>query len=347
MNKKRGLRKKEHIKYSMLLRKKMKNNLFDDIEVLHNCLSEVNFNNIDLTTNLQNMKLTSPIIINAMTGGMKEGEYINQELAKIAKKLNLAMAVGSQTIALKNPSSINSFRIVREINPNGIIFANLGSDATVKEAFEAIDIIEADALQIHLNTPQELIMKEGRRNFAGTLDNIIKIMQHISIPVIIKEVGFGIAKEEALILAEIGVNIVDISGAGGTNFIAIESLRNKLHDTNHFETWGIPTPISLIEVVKSVGNKIDIISSGGLTNGLDAAKSLALGAKATAFAGCFLCKLLEKGPSFLEKYILRIEKEIKYTMAFVGATNFKELRQRPIVIRGKTYDWLKYRGIDI
>ncbi len=347
MNEKRKARKKEHIKYSMLLRKKLKRNLFDDITILHNCLSEVNLNDIDLSTNLQSIKLTSPIIINAMTGGMKEGENINRELAKIAKQLGLAMAVGSQTIALENPNSIRSFKIAREINPDGIIFANLGADATVEEAVKAVDMIDADALQIHLNTPQELMMKEGRRNFAGILNNIIEIIRNIDVPIIVKEVGFGIAREEALTLAKNGVKIIDVGGTGGTNFIAIENLRRRSHGFDYFGNWGIPTPISLIEVVNNVGNGIDVISSGGLNNGLDAAKSLALGAKATAFAGCFLYVLLKEGPLFLEKYILQIEKEIKYVMAMAGATNFQELKQRPVIIQGKTYHWLKYRGISI
>ncbi|AEE91487.1 Isopentenyl-diphosphate delta-isomerase [Tepidanaerobacter acetatoxydans Re1] len=344
---KRKLRKKEHIKYSMLLEKNLKRNAFDDIKILHNCLSEININDIDLSTNLQSIKLTSPIIINAMTGGIKEGRTINRELAKIAKKLGLAMAVGSQTIALKNPNSIASFQITREINPDGIIFANLSADSTLKEANQAIEMINADALQIHLNVPQEVMMKEGRKNFTGIVDNIAEIVDNINIPVIVKEVGFGIAKEEAIILAKNGVKIIDIGGSGGTNFIAIENARSKSKAFRHLQDWGIPTPISLIEVIDAVGDKVDTISSGGLKNGLDAAKSLALGAKATAFAGYFLYILLKKGPSALEKYILQIEKEIKYVMAMVGTKNFEELQQRPVIIQGKTYHWAKYREINI
>jgi isopentenyl-diphosphate delta-isomerase len=347
MNEKRKQRKKEHIKYSMLLEKKLKRNVFDDITILHNCLSQVNLNDVDLSSNLYRIKLTSPIIINAMTGGMKEGENVNRELSKIAKKLGLAMAVGSQTIALDKPDSIRSFKIVREINPDGIIFANLGADATVEEAVKAVEMIDADALQIHLNVPQEVMMKEGRRNFTGAINNISEIIRSINVPIIVKEVGFGIAGEEALILAENGVKIIDIGGTGGTNFMAIENLRSKSQAFRHLQNWGIPTPISLIEAVKAVGDKTDLISSGGLKNGLDAAKSMALGAKATAFAGSFLYILLTEGPSSLEKHILQIEKEIRYIMAMAGARNIEELKQRPVIIQGKSFQWLKYRGIII
>jgi isopentenyl-diphosphate delta-isomerase len=347
MKESRKLRKKEHIKYSLLLEERLKRNEFEDITILHNCLSEVNLKEIDISTNLQDIKLASPIIINAMTGGMEEGEKINSQLSRIAKKLNIAMAVGSQKIALDNPKSARSFEIVRKLNPDGIIFANLGADATVEEANMAIEMIKADALQLHLNVPQEVIMKEGRRDFRGTVDNIAEIVRNVRVPVIVKEVGFGIAREEAVELLEKGVKIIDVGGTGGSNFIAIERLRRGSNPLKKFEDWGRPTPISLIEVLTTVGSKADVIASGGLKDGLDAAKSIALGAKAVAYAGSILHILYNKGPSGLEKHILQIEKEIKYVMAMTGASNLAELRKRPVIIKGKTYHWMKYRGISI
>ncbi len=347
MRENRILRKREHIKYSLSLEKKLKRDVFKDIILVHNCLSEVNLKEIDISTKLQGIKLISPIIINAMTGGMQEGEKINGQLAIIAKKLNLAMAVGSQKIALENKDSIRSFKIVRELNPDGIILANLGADASVEEAQKAIDMIKADALQLHLNVPQEIVMKEGRRNFKGTVDNIAEIIKNVNVPVIVKEVGFGMAGEEAITLVEKGVKIIDVGGKGGTDFIAIESLRRKSKAFKGFQEWGIPTPASLIEVVKAVGDNADVIASGGLKNGFDAAKSLALGAKAVAYAGYFLHILLNKGPSRLEKHILQIEKQIKYIMAMTGAKNISELQKRPVIIKGQTYHWLKNRGISI
>ena len=340
----RKKRKKEHIKYFLELEKHLNRNVFDDVIIIHNCLSEINPKEIDISTNLQNIKLRSPIIINAMTGGFYGAKIINKNLARIAKELDIAMAVGSQKIALDNPENIPSFSIVRKENPDGIIFANLSSEATVDDALKAIDMIEADAIQIHLNMPQEIIMSEGRTNFANTIDNIKELLHNINVPVIIKEVGFGVAAEDAQKLVDCGANIIDIGGAGGTNFICIENLRQTKSPYYNLEHWGIPTAASLVEVVKQVGDKADVISSGGLKTGLDVVKSLALGANATAFAGTFLYILMKKGPDVLKKHILKMEREIKYTMAMAGAKNIAEIRQRPLIVEGRTYNWLKQRG---
>ena len=186
MGSKRKNRKKDHINHSLLLEENLTRAVFDDITIVHNCLSEINVNEIDISTSLSDISLKTPIIINAMTGGMLEGEKINKELAKIAKKHDLAMAVGSQRIALNDSESVSSFKIVRETFPDGIIFANLGSDVTVEESQKAVDMIEADAIQIHLNVPQEVVMNEGRKNFKGTLANIKDIINYLSVPVIVK-----------------------------------------------------------------------------------------------------------------------------------------------------------------
>ncbi|MCG0276078.1 MAG: type 2 isopentenyl-diphosphate Delta-isomerase [Thermosediminibacteraceae bacterium] len=340
-------RKKEHIRYSLMLEKKLKRNVFSDITLLHNCLSEVNLDEIDISTQLKSLKLDKPIIINAITGGFSFARTINRELAKVARELSLAMAVGSQRIALKDKSAQESFKVVREENPEGLIFANIGADASLEEVLQVIEMIDADAVQIHLNTPQEIVMAEGRKNFAGTIENIRRIVSGVKVPVIVKEVGFGMAKEEARILADCGVEIVDVGGAGGTDFIAIENLRNRKNAVTNLEGWGIPTPISLIEVISEVGDSVDIIASGGLKTGLDVAKSLALGAKAAGLAGSVLYKLIKGGPAALRKYLIQVERELRYSMAMVGAKNLSELRKRPLIIQGRTYNWIKFRGIKI
>lgn len=344
----RKYRKKQHIKYSIQLEKYLKRESFKDVQIVHNCLSEVDINEVDLSTNLGKLQLKTPIIINAITGGFNGGEIINRELAKVARDFNLAMAVGSQKIAIDSKESEKSFKVVRKVNPEGIIFANVGADISVKDALLAIQMLDADALQVHLNVPQELIMAEGRKNFKGTLNNIKNIVDNVNVPVIIKEVGFGIAKEEAQVLIDNGVKIIDISGAGGTNFIAIENMRNsKVNRLTNLEKWGIPTAVSLVEVVKQVKGKADVIASGGLSSGLDAAKALAIGAKGTAFAGVFLYILIKNGPMALRRYIKNVIKELKYCMVMSGAKNLGELRQRPTVIGGKTCKWLKNRGIQL
>ncbi|KXG75311.1 Isopentenyl-diphosphate delta-isomerase [Fervidicola ferrireducens] len=344
--KKRARRKREHIRYSLMLERRLKRDIFSDITLLHNCLSEVNLDEIDISTQLQGLKLKKPIIINAITGGFPLAFTINRQMAKIARELDLAMAVGSQRIALRDKSAQKSFKVVREENPEGIIFANIGADASTEEVLEVVDMIKADAVQIHLNIPQEIVMAEGRKKFEGTIEKISKIASEVKVPVIVKEVGFGIAKEEAKILADCGIKIIDIGGAGGTDFIAIENMRNKKNAVPVLEGWGIPTPISLIEVLSEVGDRVDVIASGGLKTGLDVAKSLALGAKAAGFAGFVLYKLMKGGPSALRKYLERVERELIYSMAMVGARNISDLRKRPLIIEGRTYNWLKFRGIN-
>lgn len=343
----RKKRKKQHIKYSIHLEKVMKRSVFDDVTLIHNCLTQVNMDEIDISTDIQGIKLKMPIIINAMTGGFHQAKIINRELAKIAHNLGLAMAVGSQKIALDDSSAVSSFKVVRQENPEGIIFANIGSDSSVKDAQTVVKMIKADALQIHLNAPQELIMPEGRRNFKGTLENIKNIVENIEVPVIVKEVGFGIAKEEAELLVENGVKVIDVGGRGGTNFVAIENMRRHSSALKNLENWGIPTPVSLIEVFRQVGDRADVICSGGLKNGVDIAKAIALGAKAAAFAGLFLYILLKKGPAALNRYILRVKKELMLCMALTGAKNLNELRNRPVIIEGKTYNWMKNRVFSI
>jgi isopentenyl-diphosphate delta-isomerase len=255
------------------------------------------------------------------------------------------MAVGSQKIAIAYKAAEKSFSIVRKINPEGIIFANIGADATIADAQKTVEMVQANALQLHLNVPQELAMREGRRKFKGTLENILHIAQNIKVPVIVKEVGFGMSQDEAKLLVDNKIQILDIGGYGGTNFVAIENARNKSLALKSLENWGIPTAPSLIEVVNKVGSDADIICSGGLETGLDVAKALALGAKAAALAGSPLYILYKEGTSALCKHILNMERVLKYTMAMSGANNILELGQRPTVVIGKTREWLKYRGI--
>jgi len=346
MSKSRKKRKQEHIKYSLELESTTKRSVFKDITLVHNCLPEVNLSEVDISTNLGSLRLKNPIIINAITGGYKGAKKINKQLARIAKELEIPMAVGSQKIALDGEAA-DSFKIARQENPNGIIFANIGADVNVSDAVKAVKMLEADALQLHLNIPQEIVMKEGRKNFKGILENIKEITHNIKVPVIVKEVGFGIAREQARALIDSGVKIIDVGGFGGTNFIAIENRRRRFNRLKSLEEWGIPTPISLIEVITEVKDKADVISSGGLNSGLDVAKSLALGAKAAAFAGLFLFILINKGPLALKNFIKKITTELMYSMVMTGAKNLEELREKPLIIDGRTYIWMKNRGIRI
>src|SRR5699024_4157351 len=226
----------------------------------HNALPELSFEDINTKTLFLNKKVDYPIMINAITGGTDFSQEINRQLSCISSEFNIPIAVGSQTIALYDEKSRESFKVVRKIMKDGVVIGNLGSTATVEEAKVAIDMIEADALQLHLNVAQELVMNEGDRDFKGILNNIENIVKNINKPLIVKEVGFGISKDVAKRLNDIGVSYIDISGSGGTNFIEIEGIRRDDIDFTDLYSWGIPTALSLIKCI-AVNKNLNIIAS--------------------------------------------------------------------------------------
>ncbi|MBD0380612.1 type 2 isopentenyl-diphosphate Delta-isomerase [Paenibacillus sedimenti] len=337
-------RKMEHVHYALELGQSRQQGL-SDIKLVHNCLPETSTDQIALNTQIGDLIMSSPILINAMTGGAQETESINRELAIVAREKGLAMAVGSQMSALKNTEVASSYRVVRRENPNGLIFANLGSEATVDQALRAVDMIEANALQIHLNVMQELIMPEGDRSFVGMLDRIAVIVNRIHVPVIVKEVGFGILKENAKQLHNIGVSIVDVGGSGGTNFAAIENARRSAA-LEWLNDWGTPTSIALLEAL-SVYPRGSVIASGGITNALEAAKALALGSPAVGMAGAFLKVLRTEGVDALHRFADELEQGLILIMTALGAKTVRDLWQHPVVIMGETAEWCRVRGIDL
>lgn len=340
----RTSRKLDHIKHALELGQSGDHG-FSDIQFVPNCLPEMNIEDVQLATNIGELHLSSPILINAMTGGGSDGTFqINQQLALIAKEKGLAMAVGSQMAALKDPEQVYTYRVVREQNPKGIIFANLGAEATVEQAQRAVNMLEANALQIHLNVVQELVMPEGDRRFKGILKRIENIVRELPCPVLIKEVGFGMNFESVKRLQSIGVKAVDIGGFGGTNFASIE---NKRRDQPYefFNQWGLKTVPSLIEVTAQ-GN-IDAIASGGIQSPFEIMKSLVLGARAVGMAGFFLRLVKEKSLTEIFHIVDSYHEQLKVMMCALGISTLKDVDQVPLVISGESQHWLKQRGIDV
>ncbi len=339
----RTLRKIEHIEHTIKLSGN-ESNPFDDIKFVHQSIPNIDVDNVQINTNVGELTLSSPIFINAMTGGGGERTLqINRSFAKVAKKYKLPIAVGSQMSAIKDKNQRFTFEVVREENPTGIVIANLGSEATVSQAKEAVKMIAADALQIHLNVVQELVMPEGDRHFSRTIDRIREIVEQLSVPVIVKEVGFGISKETATKLAKIGVKIIDVGGFGGTNFAKIESQRRN-DQFPLFNNWGITTAASICEV-KTSQPLISVIGTGGINTGLDIAKALSLGSSAVGVAGIFLKEFYENGIEGLECTVERLIFELKMVMTALGVKNIADLRSAPLIISGETFHWLKQRGI--
>ena len=340
----RAERKLDHIKHA-LSTGQSRATWLDDIRFVHQALPDSSWDKVSLQTQIGELVFGSPFFINAMTGGggAKTTE-LNSQLARISREMNIPMAVGSQMAAIKNPEEIATYATVRKENPNGLIFANLGSEATVDQAKRAVDMLEANALQIHLNVIQELTMPEGDRDFSGTLTRIEQLVNELDVPVIVKETGFGISREAALKLQSINVAAIDVGGFGGTNFAAIENERRHRKLT-FFNDWGVPTAAALIETT-SLNSKIPVLASGGIQHALDMVKCLSLGASAVGIAGVILKTLVEDGEQETIDLIKEINEDLTMLMVSLGANTIQELQQAPLIISGELHHYLTLRGLD-
>lgn len=289
-------------------------------------------------------ELRYPLLVNALTGGTDQARRINQALAYISRKHGLAMALGSQTIALEDPGLKETFSIVRDINPGGILMANLAANASLEKVLAAVEMISADAVQLHFNIPQELAMYEGDRNFKGLIENVKDIVNHCPVPVIAKEVGFGFSREAVKRLFDSGIKIFDNGGQGGTNFIVIEDQRDGKFDHELYD-WGIPTATSLAEIV-SLELPVRIIASGGIRTATDAAKAISMGAEFVGMAGPFLKVLLDGGIEELDKRVSSFLYRLRAVFLMTGSRNIEEMQKQPVIIVKETAEWLRARGID-
>jgi len=329
------LRKKQHID-RFLKSNKISTNYFDDIILENNSLPELNFSEIDASSIFLEKKTDYPIMINAITGGFDGAFEINRNLALLAKKFNIPIAVGSQSLGIKG-YGLESYKIVRDTMENGIVIANVSANTSPEMVDLAIEMIKADAVQLHLNVAQEMCMKEGDRNFKGTLENICNVSNSISVPVIAKEVGFGLSGKVANRLFEAGIRYIDIGGKGGSNFIEIENMRNEDVDFSDLYDWGLPTPLSLIQCVKACPD-INIISSGGISKAMDAVKSISLGSKMTAISGILLRELLTNGYESSEIFLKDFLHKFKIIMLLTGCKTISELRNANTLIKGNLLD---------
>ncbi|NLY66078.1 MAG: type 2 isopentenyl-diphosphate Delta-isomerase [Tissierellia bacterium] len=319
---------------------------FDNVRFVHHSFPEMAVDDVDISTSFAGFTVGQPFFINAMTGGSEKTKIINEKLAVVARETCLPIASGSLSVAIKNPSLVDSFEIIRKVNPKGLVFANLGAGHNVENAKKAIDILEADALQIHCNVVQEIIMPEGDRDFSNWLSNIEKIVKAVEVPVIVKEVGFGMSRKTIKELKDIGVKTIDISGSGGTNFAKIENYRRSKYKYDYLENFGQSTVISLLEAQEFIKNT-DIIASGGIRHPLDIVKALALGAKAVGVAGVFLNMVLNDG---VEKTIENINNwkiEIASIMTILGKSKVSELVNTDMVLFNEVREWCLVRRIDI
>ena len=326
-------RKADHIKIN--LEQDVRSALTTGLEhyrFIHEALPELDLETVDTTLSLFGKKLNAPILISSMTGGTEEAGEINRRLAEAAQECGVAMGVGSQRAALEDPKQIPTYAIARKVAPDILLFANLGTvqlnyGYTIDHCRRAVDMLHADALILHLNPLQEAVQAGGDTNFAGLARKIETVCKKLEVPVIVKEVGWGISERTAKILAECGVAAIDVAGAGGTSWSQVEMHRAPDEFTRQlaatFVGWGIPTAESIFNV-KKASPVMSVFASGGLKDGLDIAKCIALGATLGGMAGQFLKAAAISTKKTIE-LIKLTKKQIEVTMFATGAGELKLL----------------------
>jgi isopentenyl-diphosphate delta-isomerase len=331
-------RKADHIKIN--LEKDVRSALTTGLEhyhFTHEALPELDLKRVDTSLKLFDKLLAAPILISSMTGGTEEAETINLRLAETAYVMRIAMGVGSQRAAIEHPEQAKTFQ-VRRVAPDILLFANLGAVQLnygygIDQCRRAVEMIQADALILHLNPLQEAVQAGGDINFDGLAKKIEEVCKKLEIPVIAKEVGWGISERTAKLLSDCGVSAIDVAGAGGTSWSQVEMHRAPDEFTRElaatFVGWGIPTADSILNVRKAAPN-VRIFASGGIKDGLDIAKCTALGATLGGMAGQFLKAAAVSSEKAVEVMKLT-KKQIEVTMFAAGAGTLDDLKDGKLI----------------
>lgn len=341
-----GSRKDDHIELTTheAVGFREKTTLFECVRLVHDALPELSFDEIDTSLEVFGKRLSAPLLIAGMTGGTERAQRINRELAALADELGLAFGLGSQRAMQKDPASVESYR-VRDVAPNVLLLGNLGAVQATSTSTDGvrglIDAVGADALCVHLNPSMELVQAEGDRDFRGCLATLSRLARDLGVPVIAKETGAGLSATVARRLLAAGVRHVDVSGAGGTSWVAVETLRAPSERKGLGETfwdWGIPTAASVALVAAEPFETV--FATGGVTSGLDVARAIALGATVGGIARPVLRALEAGGPEGARALLERVRTELRMAMLLVGARDLGALRGAPRVIVGELAEWM-------
>jgi isopentenyl-diphosphate delta-isomerase len=355
-NERTSRRKIEHLEICLNDYVESSYKALDDIVLIHDALPEIDKDEIMIDKRFLGHDFKAPIIVNSITGGHPDTEIVNKNIARAVELLGLGMGVGSQRAAIKDSSMERTFKVARQEAPTAFISSNIGvqqlKELKKTDIERIINMIDADAIFVHLNFLQESIQPEGDKNAAGCLDKIQEICDMVDIPVIVKETGAGISRETCERLKNIKkIGAIDVEGSGGTSFSAVEYYRAKKEgDTvlanlgEDFWNWGIPTPVSLLECLDVMD--IPIICGGGLRNGIDVAKVLSLGADMAAIARPIVGPALKSDRAVLD-LLNRYIDGLKVTMFLTACERLDELRAIPVVITGYLNEYLTLRKIDV
>jgi len=331
-------RKDDHIHINLQEDVKSSNTTgLEKFRLIHQALPEINLSDVDTSILVFDKSLSFPLMISSMTGGTKKALGINQILANSAQKYNIAMGVGSQRIGIEENARMETFNI-RKNAPDILLFANLGAvqlnnTITIDDCKKAVDAIGADALIFHLTPLQEALMEDGDTNFFGIINKIEQVCKHLSVPVVVKEVGWGISAQTAKRLVGAGVKAIDVAGAGGTSWSEVEKFRTTnpvlQRIAEGFRGWGIPTAETIIKIREELPD-ILLFASGGLKSGIDIAKCIALGANLGGIARSLLIAALDSQEA-LDTYIEELMLQMKVAMFAIGAENVGAISSEKIV----------------
>ncbi|WP_331751363.1 type 2 isopentenyl-diphosphate Delta-isomerase (plasmid) [Streptomyces globisporus] len=319
-----------------------RSNQFDEVHFLHHALVGTDRDKVSLATHYGGVHWPVPLYINAMTGGSSRTGEINRGLAIAARETGIPMATGSMSPYLKDPSTASTFSVVRRENPDGFVLANLNANATPEQARRAVGLLDANALQIHLNPVQETVMPEGDRAFSHWASGIAHIAAAVDVPVIVKEVGFGLSGRTVRELRSLGVHAADVAGSGGTDFARIENDRREHHDYAYLEGWGLSTPAALLDA-RDCG--LPLLASGGVRHPLDIARALALGARAVGVSGPFLTTFLDGGSDALAQRITTWLDHLTALMTLLGADSPTALTNCDVLLSGALRDFSTDRSL--
>ena len=321
---------------------KGKTTLFEEIDFLHNALPELHVNEIDLRSQFAELQLSAPLFIAAMTGGVKRAERINKDLAEVAEELGIGFAFGSQRPLLTH--GITEGYSVRDVAPNVPLLGNLGLvqavAASTDDIKRLIDTSGINALCIHLNPAMEVVQPEGDEDFRGGLKCLERLVNELPIPVVVKETGCGISKDVASQVKSIGVTNIDVSGAGGTSWVAVETHRALNHKKSlgeQFWDWGIPTAASVIQCSEE---DMTVCATGGMRNGLMVAKAVALGASCGGLARVVLQAYDAGGQAGAKDFLERTIQEVRIAMLLTGSRTIADLQQQPLILGDKLLRWI-------